>query len=322
MAAIVDGTNIDYSILTYSKPKAHASGGKVVNVYNKTDMKGLSLQTPLILTWGAQEGKDQQGNPTGKYTMSLQFASEEYSNPELNAFLENMKGLVAKIKKDAMANSKEWFGKVITSDDVIEEKFNVMLRHPKKKGTEELDESKPPTLTVKIPCWNGSWKSEIYDEDGEPLYVNGKVNTHQSPLEYLKPKCHVIAVIQCGGLWFVNGKVSITWNLHQAVVQKPAPSTEGQCLIKLKHTDKEKMKALPQPEDNIDPDGAVSATVVADSDDEREIDYATPAPTPTPVPEPTPTSVPAPIQEPVATATAATAVEEAPKKKIIRKKTT
>ncbi len=315
MAAIVDGTNIDYSMISYSKPKAHSSGAKVVNVYNKADTRSLSLQTPLMLTWGAQEGKNNQGEPTGKYTISLQFPTEEYSNPELNAFLDNMRGLIAKIKQDAMTNSKEWFGKVITSEDVIEEKFNLMLRHPKKKGSEEIDESKPPTLSVKVPCWNGVWKSEIYDEDGEPLYVSGKVNNHLSPLEFLKPKSHVIAVIQCGGLWFVNGKVSVTWNLHQAVVQKPAPSMEGKLLIKLKTTDKEKIKALPQPEDEVDPDGAVSATIVADSDDEREIDYV---PTPAPVP-PTPPVV-EPTPEPAATSTAA--VEEAPKKKIIRKKTT
>jgi len=316
MAAILDGTNIDLSVISYSKPKAHASGGKVVNVYNKTDMKSLSLQTPLMLTWGAQEGKDQQGNLTGKYTMSLQFPTEDYSNADLNAFLANMRSFVAKVKDDAMANSKEWFGKVISSAEVIEEKFNVMLRHPKKKGTEEIDETKPPTMTIKVPCWNGVWKPEIYDEEGEPLYVNGKVNTHLSPLEFLKPKSHVIAVIQCGGLWFVNGKISITWNLHQAVVQKPAPSMEGKLLIKLKTTDKEKMKALPQPDDDVDPDGAVGATIVEDSDDEHE---PVQAPTPTPAPAPTPVVAPAPVEEEVDTPIPAAA--EPPKKKIVRKVT-
>jgi hypothetical protein len=70
-----------------------------------------------------------------------------------------------------------------------------MLRHPKKeKGSVEMDENKPPTLTVKIPCWSGVWQSEIYDEDGEPLYINGKVNSHLSPLEYLKPKSYVICI--------------------------------------------------------------------------------------------------------------------------------
>ena len=33
--AIIDGTKINTSVFSYSSPKAHASGGKVVNLYNK-----------------------------------------------------------------------------------------------------------------------------------------------------------------------------------------------------------------------------------------------------------------------------------------------
>jgi hypothetical protein len=186
-----------------------------------------------------------------------------------------MRILENKIKADALTYSKEWFGKTITSSDVMDEKFNVMLRHPKlSKDSAELDFDKPPTLTVKIPCWKGVWQSEIYDEEGEPLFIKGKTPSHVTPLDFLKPKTHVICLIQCGGLWFVNGKVSITWNLKQAVVQKPKTSTiaEGVCFIKPKASDVEKMKSLPPPDnDDIDPDGAVSSTIVEDSDEEFEL---------------------------------------------------
>jgi hypothetical protein len=269
--SIVDGTNINTDVFSYSAPKAHASGGKVVNLYNKYVKESLTISTPLILTWGAQEGKDQQQNLTGKYTMSLQFPTQGYSNPDLDAFLKSMRELENKVKSDALLYSKEWFGKTISSPEVMEEKFNVILRHPKIKNSQEPDLSKPPTLTVKIPCWSGSWKSEIYDEDGTPLYVNGKVNSHLSPLEYIKPKTHVLCLIQCGGLWFVNGKVSITWNLKQAMVQKPKPSMEGICLLRPKVEDKEKLKALPPPEDTVDDGDIVSNVIVEDSDNEEEI---------------------------------------------------
>jgi hypothetical protein len=269
--SILDGTNINTDVFSYSAPKAHASGGKVVNLFNKHFKESLTISTPLILTWGAQEGQDQQKNLTGKYTMSLQFPTQEYSNHDLDAFLKSMKALENKVKADALIYSKEWFGKTISSPEVMEEKFNVMLRHPKIKGTQEPDLSKPPTLTVKIPCWNGSWKPEIYDEDGVPLYVNGKVNSHLSPLEYIKPKTHVICLIQCGGLWFVNGKVSITWNLKQAIVQKPKQSLEGVCLLRPKAEDKEKMKQLPPPEETIDDGDIVSNVIVEDSDGEEDV---------------------------------------------------
>jgi hypothetical protein len=307
--SIVDGTNIDVNVLSYSAPKAHASGGKVVNLYNKHFKESLTLSTPLMLTWGAQEGQEQgTGKPTGKWTMALQFPSADYSNADAEAFLRSMRALESKIKADAMTYSKEWFGKEIKSADVIDEKFNVMLRHPKKvKGSVEMDETKPPTLTVKIPQWSGVWKPEIYDEDGEPLYINGKTNTHLTPLEFLKPKTHVICLLQCGGLWFVNGKLSITWNLKQAIVQKPKPSMEGTCFLKPKASDVKMMKALPPPEDEVDPDGVQGVTIVADSDDDHEV----------PEPVVVPVVVPVKVEETIVE----TIEEVKPKKKIVRKKT-
>ena len=104
--AIIDGTNIDVNVLSYSAPKANPSGGKVVNLYNKHLKESLTISTPLILTWGAQEGMDQQKNPTGKYTMSLQFPNAEYPNADCDAFLDSLRKLESKIKSDALTYSK------------------------------------------------------------------------------------------------------------------------------------------------------------------------------------------------------------------------
>lgn len=312
-SAILDGTNIDTNVFSYSAPKANPAGGKVVNLYNKFAKESLTFSTPLILTWGAQEGKDQQGNFTGKWTMSLQFPNSEYPNADCEAFLKEIKKVETKIKEDAMVYSKDWFGKEIKSMEVMEEKFNIMLRYPKiEKGKDALDYSKPPTLTVKLPCWKGVWQPEIYDEEGTPLYVKGKTASHITPLEFLKPKTHVICLLQCGGLWFVNGKVSITWNLKQAITQKPRTSalTEGVCFLKPKAADVERLKTLPPPEDDIDPEGAVVSTIVEDSDDEDRELPAHPAPV-----------IAAPVATvPVATVPVAASVEEEPKKKKVVKK--
>jgi len=331
--SIIDGTNIDTSVFSYSAPKANPSGGKVVNLYNKNFKESLTLSTPLMLTWGAQEGLDQQKNPTGKFTMSLQFPNKEYPNPDADAFLASMRALEAKVKADALVYSKEWFGKTITSSDVMDEKFNVMLRHPKvEKGSAEMDFNKPPTITVKVPCWKGVWQSEIYDEEGEPLFLKGKSPPHVTPLDFLKPKTHVICLIQCGGLWFVNGKVSITWNLKQAIVQKPKTSSivEGTCFLRPKPADKERLKALPAPEDeSIDPEGPVSghivaSTIVEDSDEEDEDDFELPPP-PQPIAqkaieEPVKVAEPEPEPEPEPAPTPVAQEEAKPKKKVIAKK--
>ena len=184
-----------------------------------------------------------------------------------------------------------------------------MLRHPKFKGTDEPDVSKSPTLTVKVPCWKGIWKSEIYDEDGEPLYVGGKTSGQMTPLDFLKPKTHVSCLLQCGGIWFVNGKFSITWNLKQAMVKKPKASMEGQCFIKLKASDKEKMKTFaPVEHDDNDADDGAVATIVEDSDDEEPVVPAIPV-------------IPAKAVEKVVEKVEEVLTVEPVKKKIIRKKT-
>jgi hypothetical protein len=125
-------------------------------------------------------------------------------------------------------------------------------------------------------------------------------------------------LLQCGGLWFVNGKVSITWNLKQAIVQKPKPSMEGQCFLKPKAADKALLKTLPPVEVIEEPDDGQVSTLVVDSDDEADLHI--PVSTPTPVP----TTVFAQVQEPVQ-AVQEEMVEDlkpaAAKKKVIRKKT-
>ena len=309
--SIIDGTAIDTSVFSYSAIKANPSGGKVVNLYNKNFRESLTISTPLLLTWGAQEGKDQQGNPTGKWTMSLQFPNSDYPNPDGEAFLASMKAVEEKVKQDAIVNSKDWFGKEIKSMEVMEEKFNVMLRYPKiEKGKEEMDYTKAPTMTVKLPCWSGKWQPEIYDEDGNPLFLKTDNLTGKSPLPFLAPKTHVICLIQCGGLWFVNGKVSITWNLKQAIVQKPKTSAiaEGTCFLKPKAADKEKLKSLPPPEEAIMDDGPAVASTIVEDDDEY-------IPAPAPV-------VQQKAPEPAKEAEPET-VAEAPKKKtVIKKKAT
>ena len=77
-----------------------------------------------------------------------------------------------------------------------------------------------------------------------------------------------MTLIQFAGIWFVAGKFSASWKLVQAVVQKPKPTLQGQCFLKLKTQDKEKLKNQEVIEDEID--NTVASTVVEDSDCEDE----------------------------------------------------
>ena len=88
---IIDGTLLNTSNLMYTKPKANEKGGKSLTILNKTTKTGLRISTPLMLTWGATDFVDSDGNGNGKYEMSLQFPSDEYTNDDCESFLKNMK---------------------------------------------------------------------------------------------------------------------------------------------------------------------------------------------------------------------------------------
>jgi hypothetical protein len=321
-SAIVDGTNIDLSVFSYSAPKPNPAGGKVVNLYNKHFKESLTISAPLIGSWGAQEVKTLDGQGTGKHTMTLQFAKGQYATPDSDKFLEQMKAVEHKIKQDAMTYSKDWFGKEIKSMDVMDEKFTPMLKYPKiAKGSEERDYSQPPQLTVKLPCWKDVWQSSVFDEDYNPLYVKGKTEPGVTPLDFLrstsKAPIQVICLIQCAGLWFVGSpaKVSITWNLKQVIVRKPKISaiSDDTCFLTVRPSDMAALKAQPETEVVEQVDNSVSA-LVEDSDNEEEYN----------LPPPEQVKAAAPVEEVRVTEPVvepATVLSEEPKKKkVVTKK--
>ena len=312
---IIDATMFNAKDIRYSAPKANASGGKSINILNKATNSGIRLSTPLMLTWGASDFVDQaSGKGNGKFEMSMQFPSEEYKTEDTTAFLKNMQAFEAKIKDDALVNSKDWFGKIHKNAEVVDALYTPMLKYSKDKASGEPDLNRAPVLRVKIPMWEGSWKCEVYDEDGEKLFPNSS-NPILTPVELIQKGTQVAALIQCGGLWFANGKFGVTWKLIQVVVQKPRASLSGQCFIKLKSSDKERLKAAPAPSgDIVDDDDAVHTAEVEDSDEESEDDDE---PVSAPVVSP---PVPAPAPAPVVVAPPAAAVVEEPKKKKVVKK--
>ena len=61
---------------------------------------------------------------------------------------------------------------------------------------------------------------------------------------------NIACVIQCGGVWFANGKFGVTWRLVQAVV-KPQETFKGKCHLFLTESEKEKMVGSNQVEMTI-----------------------------------------------------------------------
>ena len=114
-----------------------------------------------------------------------------------------------------------------------------------------------------------------------------------------------MCLIQFAGIWFINGKFSASWKLIQAVVQKPRATLNGQCFLKLKPQEKEKLKTQVVVEYEVDQN--IASSLVDDSETEDEDEEVDEEPAVVVVPPPVP--VPPPADEPVVV-----------KKKIIKKK--
>ena len=249
------------SDIKYSKPKVDARGGKSVGILNASSNGATYISTPLMLTWGVS---DYEGNE--RYEMALQFPSEEYANNDTTNFMTNMMEFENKIKADAAKNAKEWFGKAKMSEDAIDALWTPMLKYPKNKDTLEPDTTRSPTLKVKIPFWEGEWKTELYNVDQQPIYPDPEGGS-MTPKDLIVKGTHVAVVLQCGGLWFANGKFGVTWRLFQGVV-KPKATMRGKCHIFLDAADKEKLAKQDIPDEDEEEDDDVDNTQVDDSEDE------------------------------------------------------
>ena len=264
---IVRNSNFDLGNIQFGAPKVNASGGKNVPLYNVSAKKGLTLQTPLMLTWGVNEWTDDNsGRKT--YDMSLQFPTPEYANTNTTQFLENMMALEEHIKETAVSKSKEWFNKARMSAEVVDALWTPMLRYTKNKETGEPDKTKMPTMKVKLPYYDGKFEFELYDNNGESIF-NAQMNDNH-PSELIPKASNVAIVLQCGGIWFANGKFGVTWRLVQGLV-KPRASLKGKCHILL---DAEEQTTLNK--QVVADEEAV--TDVPDSDEEEPVVEPTPAP--------------------------------------------
>lgn len=301
--------------IKYSKCKVNSTGGKSVGIYNSQTGQSLYIGTPLLMTWGLQQYTDDK---TGKvsYEMSIQFPNDDFENDETRAFLKAMTALEAKLKADALANSKDWFAKPKMTPDAIDALFTPILKYPTDKATCEKDMSKKPSMRIKVPFWQGKWEGvEIYDADRNCLFPCSDPNV--SPMDIITKLSHMKTMMQCGGIWFANGKFGVTWRFVQGMIQ-PRLSMRGRCHLSLSSSessaDSQKSIQNDHHEEVVHEQKQQSqfTTETVDSDDgddEEEIDD-----------DATPSVIPRTHSIPVVAATApAPAPAEAPKKRIVKK---
>tara|TARA_B100001094_G_scaffold301157_1_gene327212 strand:- start:93 stop:986 length:894 start_codon:yes stop_codon:yes gene_type:complete len=261
---LINGTELSTKDVYYTKPKINQSGGKNVGILNNAHKKTLCISTPLMLTWGINEN-DFDGSGKKSYDLSLQFPREQDSNfsNDTEKLLKNLSDFEDKIKEDAVVNCKDWFGRKMSLEqlDVL---WTPMLKYPKNQETLEPDKSRKPTLRVKLQYYDQVFKMELYDTERNRIFPNVE-NPGILPMNLIDKGQNIAAVIQCGGIWFANGKFGTTWKLVQAVVE-PRASLLGKCHINLSETEQKRLKSDATKQVDEDED-----VMVQDSDDEKDV---------------------------------------------------
>ena len=162
---ITKAKTFDPTEVSYKPVRVNSKGGKSIPL--SLNGNNVVLQFPLMFTWGVNEWDSDNGS-FKKYDMNLQFGTDEGSE---GAFLEAMKVLQEKILSDSVKYRKEWFGKSKMTREVAEALMYPILKYPKDKQTGEPDMTRWPSMKLKIPCWEGDFKVELYDMNRNALYL-------------------------------------------------------------------------------------------------------------------------------------------------------
>ena len=186
-------------------------------------------------------------------------------DPIYSETLTKMIELETFLKQKVYQNAKEWTQKTMRGPDMVDMIWSPMLKYPLKADKSDKDYTRSPSINIKIPCWDGKWTPEVYDADGICKFSEHQ-HIGESPIPLFSKGTNVIAIIQCGGLWVVSGKIGVTWKLIQAVVKQADTSIVGRCLITLPETKKQEFKSSVPPEDLED------ATVRTDEDGASDVE--------------------------------------------------
>lgn len=270
---ITDYSSFEPKKVVFGNVKTNSRGGKSIKIMDSGN-NTLIISTPMMLTWGINRMDDPD---TGRvsYSVSLQFPGEGYSTDAADSFLQKMKDFENHILDSIVENSQKWMGKSKLSREVAEALYTPILKYPKDKSSGDPDHSRSPSMRLKISAWEGKFNVELYNTDSQPIFVP-TMDLGSTPFESLIPKgSHMIAAMQCNGIWFAAGKFGVTWQLSQAMIRKPV-RLQGGCFLRMSEhdrrvagdADERERRALESGMQSTGADGGAQTTGVDDTDDE------------------------------------------------------
>lgn len=151
----------------------------------------------------------------GKFKVQFSFRGRD-TNPKMAKFFDMMEAIDNFVIDLATKNAGKWFKMPGATRDTMKLFYKPCIRFSKDKETGAIRTEYPPTLAVSLKRKGkeGAFETEIYDEANH--LIEGV-----SPTDALRRNAEVVPVLSCGGIWIVDSKFGVTWNLLQAAIKVP-----------------------------------------------------------------------------------------------------
>jgi len=268
MSAPILPKDINTSNFRYSEVKTLTSGAK--SVYINYGTGKLRIQTPVMyLPYGVSEGGFEDKNAKQdtkkiekkdkKFDLTLSFKGHE-ENAKIEAFLNKLKEIEAKVIDDAFENRAPWFKDDYDGQKIIVTKmFSPIIKIDKDKNTGKVVGKYPPTIRFKLPYDNENERFNFnsYNMNGEAIDLNDILSKLKGGKAQL--------IVELNSIWFAGGKFGCTWKLITGKFQRSISNN----ITFIEDSDTEKVDEKEEDEEEVtEVSSEIENTTIENSDEE------------------------------------------------------
>ena len=140
-------SELNVTNINTSEIKSLGNGAKIMYLNYGESNVPIYIQTPeMELLWDASYYSESDDN--GKYTCKLNFKGHE-SDPDIKVFLTKALEFDNHLIKQAVINSKKWFGGKSLSEDTIKELYTPMVKYSIDQETGNIKDEYPRSFSFK-----------------------------------------------------------------------------------------------------------------------------------------------------------------------------
>jgi hypothetical protein len=241
-ATIVKPSTLDKSLVNFGEPQPNSHGGKSLKIGYSDEAKFLIHAPPMYIPWDMTREEIKSDNPTAskdgskpqnnvKYSFQLSFRGidgDDLNAKRLKSFHTMLEEIDSLLVDTASANSLTWLKMKSAPKPVVEALLNPTIKVSKDTVSQEPDGKYPDSIKVRIPYYSKDdrFGCSFFDKDNKHI-------TDMNVLSKLRRGTLVACILECGGVYFSNGKFGTTWSLYQCVIKSESMNKvpKGICLI-------------------------------------------------------------------------------------------